>query len=47
MVKQTEQQLGGVLQQNSEFVAQNIASWLNANLAIVISIAKTYKINDV
>ncbi|MBH0088756.1 methyl-accepting chemotaxis protein [Pseudoalteromonas sp. NSLLW218] len=46
MRKQTEQQLSLVLQQNSESVSQNIASWLNAKLAIVISIAKTHKAND-
>ncbi|MGO3422076.1 MAG: methyl-accepting chemotaxis protein [Pseudoalteromonas distincta] len=46
MRKQTEQQLSLVLQQNSESVSQNIASWLNAKLAIVISIAKTHEAND-
>ncbi|WP_282114093.1 methyl-accepting chemotaxis protein [Pseudoalteromonas arctica] len=46
MRKQTEQQLSLVLQQNSESVSQNIASWLNSKLAIVISIAKTHKAND-
>ncbi|PKH91910.1 MULTISPECIES: methyl-accepting chemotaxis protein [unclassified Pseudoalteromonas] len=46
MRKQTEQQLSLVLQQNSESVSQNIASWLNAKLGIVISIAKTHKAND-
>jgi len=46
MRKQTEQQLSLVLQQNSESVSQNIASWLNAKLAIAISIAKTHKVND-
>jgi methyl-accepting chemotaxis protein len=46
MRNETQQQLALVLQQNSESVSQNIASWLNAKLAIVVSVAKTYKIGD-
>ena len=46
MRNQTHQQLALVLQQNSESVSQNIASWLNAKLAIVKSVAKTHLNND-
>ncbi|ASM52318.1 methyl-accepting chemotaxis protein [Pseudoalteromonas espejiana DSM 9414] len=46
MRNQTQQQLDLVLKQNSESVSQNIASWLNAKLAIVKSIAHTHQAND-
>jgi methyl-accepting chemotaxis protein len=46
MRNQTQQQLALVLKQNSESVSQNIASWLNNKLAIVVSVAKTYQPND-
>ena len=43
---QTQNQLALVLQQNSESVSQNIASWLNAKLAIVSAFAKTHQPSD-
>ncbi|EAW27254.1 putative Chemotactic transducer [Alteromonadales bacterium TW-7] len=43
---QTQNQLALVLQQNSESVSQNIASWLNAKLAIVSAFAKTHQSSD-
>jgi methyl-accepting chemotaxis protein len=43
MRNQTQQQLDLVLKQNSESTSQNIASWLNAKLTIVKSIAQTHK----
>ncbi|MDX1726831.1 MAG: methyl-accepting chemotaxis protein [Pseudoalteromonas tetraodonis] len=46
MRHQTQEQLSLVLEQNSESVSKNIASWLNNKLAIVISIAKTYQDDD-
>jgi len=46
MRNQTQQQLDLVLKQNSESTSQNIASWLNAKLTIVKSIAQTHKNSD-
>ncbi|KTD91811.1 methyl-accepting chemotaxis protein [Pseudoalteromonas sp. H71] len=43
---QTQTQLALVLQQNSESVSQNIASWLNAKLSIVNAFAQTHKPSD-
>ena len=46
MRHQTQEQLSLVLKQSSQSVSQNIASWLNNKLAIVISLAKTYQVED-
>ena len=46
MRHQTQEQLSLVLKQSSQSVSQNIASWLNNKLAIVISLANTYQVTD-